>query len=102
MMMSVLLSRAIRALCMSGAALGMTAAVAQETSVTLENAGYGWTENVVAYSDPEGEVTNGTDPPFIANNVPEAEVDNDLGSTMESYNLPESEVNNGLKPGVNP
>lgn len=102
-MVSALLSRAIRTIYLSGIALGMTAAVAQEATVTLEQVGDGvrWTENVVAYSDPEGEVGNGTDPPNLIE--PQPDVDNDADTAMESYNFPETEIGNGtFPPTVNP
>lgn len=98
MIVSALLSRAIRAFCLSGIALGMTAAVAQETTVTLERMGNGWTENLVVCSDPEGEITNGMDPPVATYNFPETEVGNGMDPPIEINNFPEGEISNGTNP----
>jgi len=101
MILSVLLSRAIRVLCLSGAVLGMTAAVAHENTVTLESDGAGWAENVAAYSVPETAVGNGTERPDLSD--PQIEVDNYKDQAMESYNFPEGEIGNGTyPPRVNP
>lgn len=101
---AALFPRAVRALCLSGIALGMTAAFAEETAVTLQHVkGVNWTSRVVAYSDPETEVGNGMNPPHRITTNAETEVDNDPESAVESYNLPESEVGNGTyPPNVNP
>lgn len=103
-MVAALFARAVRALCLSGIALGMTAAVAEETAVTLEHLnGVDWTESVVAYSDPETEVGNGMNPPRRIDANAETEVDNDSEASIESYNFPETEVGNGMEPpNINP
>lgn len=103
-MVAPLLSRAIRALCLSGITFGMTAAVAQETAATLQHLeGSNWTESVAAYSDPETEVGNGSDPPNRIEANRQIEVDKDAEPTMESYNFPETEIGNGtFPPKVNP
>lgn len=71
-MMAKLLARSIRALCVGSAVLGMTTAMAQDTSGSLQHAMAVNGEHlvVVAYSDPEGEVTNGTDPPCALPVIP--------------------------------
>lgn len=104
MMVAALFSRGVRALCLSGIALSMTAAVAQETIVTLQHVnGVNWPESVAACSDPETEVGNGTSPPRGIGTNAETEVDNDPEASMESYNFPEGEVGNGTEPpNINP
>ena len=95
-MMATLLKRAIGALCLGGMAFGMHAAVAQETTVTLQHAGMTqgerWVEEEVNYSDPEGEVGNGSDPPIVN---PTFIGDADLDASLETDNFPETEVGNG-------
>jgi hypothetical protein len=99
-MMSTLLSRAIRMVFLGIAALGMTAAMAQESSVTLQHVEALDREllSIVAYSDPEGEVSNGMDPPIEINNFPETEVGNGMDPPIEINNFPESEITNGMDP----
>ncbi len=98
--MSTFFSRAIRMVFLGIAALGMTAAMAQESSVTLRHVEGLDREllSTVAYSDPEGEVSNGIDPPIEINNLPETEVDNGMPPPIEINNFPESEISNGIDP----
>lgn len=103
MIVSALLSHTIRTVCLSSLAFGMTAAVAQDIAVTHVEDNGRWTENVVAYNDPETEIGNGTFPPTRNFDNSETEGGDDSESAMESYNLPESEVGNGTyPPNVNP
>lgn len=103
-MMAKLLARSIRAICVGGIALGMTTAVAQDALVGMQHAGAMDGERlvVVAYSDPETEVGNGTKPPNREANS-ETAIENDLDVPMEVDNFPESEVGKGtFPPNVNP
>jgi len=102
-MVAALLSRAIRALCLSGIVLGMTAALAHEATTLMHIDGGYWTESVVANSDPEGELNNGSDPPLRIGIGQETDAGDNTDSTMESYNFPETEIGNGTSPpNVNP
>ncbi len=98
-MIEKILTRSIRAICVGAMALGMTTAMAQDTSLVLQHAGAVDGERlvVVAYSDPEGEVGNGTFPPRREANS-EAEIEDGLHVPMEIDNFPESEVGNGTEP----
>jgi len=103
-MMAKLLARSIRAICVGGMTLGMTTAMAQDASVAVQHAGGVDSERlvVVAYSDPETEIGNGTFPPNREANS-EIEVENDPDVPMDADNFPETEVGNGTyPPGVNP
>lgn len=103
-MMAKLLARSIRAICVGGMALGMTTAVAQDALVVMQHAGVVDGERlvVVAYSDPETEIGNGTKPPNREANS-ETEARDDLDVPMEVDNFPEGEVGNGTNPpNVNP
>jgi hypothetical protein len=103
-MMAKLLARSIRAVCVGGIALGMTTAMAQDASVVMQHVGTVDGERlvVVAYSDPEGEVGNGTSPPNRESNS-EIEVKDALDVPMEVDNFPEGEIGNGTyPPNVNP
>lgn len=103
-MMAKLLARSIRAICVGGTALGMTVAMAQDVSVAVQHAGAVDGERlvVVAYSDPETEVGNGTEPPRREANS-KTEAGDDLDVPMEVDNFPEGEVGNGtFPPDVNP
>lgn len=103
-MMAKLLARSIRAICAGGMALGMTTAMAQDASVVMQHVGVGDGERlvVVAYSDPEGEVGNGMEPPHREAHS-ETEAGDGLDVPMEADNFPESEVGNGTyPPNVNP
>lgn len=103
-MMAKILSRAIRAVCLGGMVLGMGAAVAEETSVTLQHLETAEERHltVVAYSDPESEVNNGTKQKRIASDI-ETDVGDDIDVPMEANNLPETEVGNGtFPPDLNP
>lgn len=99
-----LLSRLIRMLCLSGAALSMSSAIAEETSVNVQLlemvSGGRLIEALVASDDPEGEVSNGSDPPVAANNLPEGEVGNGIDTPMDIFNFPEGEVTNGMDPPI--
>lgn len=99
-MMSTFLSHAIRMVFLGIAAFGMTAAMAQETSVKLQHVEGQDRDllSIVAYSDPEGEISNGSDPPIAINNFPETEVGNDMDPPIEINNFPESEITNGMDP----
>ena len=104
-MMAKLLARSIRAICVGGMVLGMTAAVAQDASVGMQHAGAVDGERLVvaAYSDPETEVGNGMDPPIRIGTSPETEEGDNVDVPMEVDNFPETEVGNGTyPPGVNP
>ena len=83
-------TRLIRALCAVGITLGMSAAVAQENAAGPE-AGYA-IQVVAASADPEGEITNGMDPPIRAINEPTGEEDYDIDAAPALDNLPELEV----------
>ncbi len=98
-MMEKILTRSIRAICVGSMALSMTTAMAQDTSLVLQHAGAvdGARLVVVAYSDPEGEVGNGTYPPRREAKS-EAEVEDDPDVPLEIDNFPESEVGNGTEP----
>jgi len=103
-MVTKLLARSIQAICVGGMALGMTTAMAQDASLVLQHAGAVDGEHliVVVYSDPEGEVGNGTYPPKREAN-PETEAGDDLDVPMEVDNFPEGEIGNGTyPPNVNP
>ncbi len=107
-MMAKFLVRSIRAICMGSMAFGMTMAMAmamaQDASVAVQHAGAVDGERlvVVAYSDPETEVGNGTEPPYREAN-PKTEAGDDLDAPMEIDNFPEGEVGNGTNPPhVNP
>jgi len=106
-MMAKLLSRSVLAACVGGMTLGilgMTTAMAQDTSAISQHAGALDSQHLimVAYSDPETEVGNGTHPPRREANS-DAAVDNDLNVPMEVDNFPESEIGNGtFPPDVNP
>ncbi len=103
-MMAKLLARSIGAICVGGMALGMTTAMAQDASAVMPHAGVVDGERlvVVAYSDPETEVGNGTKPPNREANS-ETEARDDLDVPMEVDNFPEGEVGNGtFPPDANP
>lgn len=103
-MVAKLLARSIRATCAGGMALGMTTAVAQDISLVMQHVGAinGERLVVVAYSDPEAEIGNGTFPPKREANS-ETEAGDDLDVPMEVDNFPEGEVGNGtFPPNVNP
>lgn len=103
-MMAKLLARSIRAICVGGVALGMTTAMAQDTSDVLQHMGEVDGERliVVGYSDPESEVGNGLNPPNREANS-ETEAGDDFDVPMEVDNFPETEVGNGTSPpNVNP
>jgi len=103
-MMEEILTHSIRAICVGGMVLGMTTAMAQDTSLVLQYAGAVDGERlvVVAYSAPEGEVGNGTYPPR-REAISEAEIEDGLHVPTEIDNFPESEVGNGKEPPyVNP
>lgn len=102
-MMAKLWARSIRAICVGGMALGMTTAVAQDASVMQHVKGVdGERLVVVAYSDPEGEVGNGMNPPDLNANS-KTEAGDDLNVPMEVDNFPEGEIGNGTyPPNVNP
>jgi len=103
-MMAKLWSRSIRAICVGGMVLGMTTAMAQDTSVVLQHVDSAGDERliVVAYNDPEGEISNGTNPPRReANSGTETRDDFDVPMDVDNY--PETEVGNGTSPqNVNP
>lgn len=104
-MMEKLLARSIRALCVGGMALGMTAAMAQDTWDCLQHAMAVDGEHLVvaAYSDPETEIGNGTFPPTRVAGETETEANDDTDMPMEADNFPEGEVGNGTyPPRVNP
>jgi hypothetical protein len=99
-MMAKILSRAIRAVCLGGMVLGTSAAVAEETSATLQyvEMAEGERFNVVAYSDPESEVSNGMKPARHVANDLETDVGDDSDVPMEVANFPEGEVGSGTEP----
>ena len=102
--MEKILTHSIRAICVSGMAWGMTTAMAQDASLLLQPVEpvNGERLVVVAYSDPESEVGNGTNPPRRETNS-ETEAGNDLDMPMEVDNFPKGEVGNGtFPPNVNP
>ncbi|WP_313171622.1 hypothetical protein [Massilia oculi] len=98
-MMRKILACSIRAICAGGMALGMTMAMAQDASITLQhvNAVDGERLVLVAYSDPEGEISNGTNPNRAVTH-PEVGVGSDVDEPMETDNFSESEVGNGIDP----
>lgn len=93
-MMAKLLSRSIQVICVGGLAFGMTTAMAmaQDTSAVLQHVQALDSEHliVVAYSDPETEVGNGTNPPdpYRWN----GESSDDVDSPTEKDNFPETEA----------
>lgn len=97
-----ILSQAIRVLYLGSMTFGMSAAIAQESSVTLHHldmtGGEYSAEIVIAYSDPEGEISNGSDPPDPNFIDPETDVASETDRSIEIYNFPESEVGNGIDP----
>lgn len=103
-MMEKILTCSIRAICVGAMALGMTTAMARDAAVVMQDAGVVDRERlaVVAYSDPEGEVGNGMEPPRREANS-RTEAGDDLDVPMEVDNFPEGEVGNGTNPPrVNP
>jgi len=103
-MMEEILTHSIRAICVGGMVLGMTTAMAQDTSLLLQPVeGVNGERLVVfAYSDPETEIGNGTFPPKREANS-ETEAGDDLDAPMDVDNFPEDEVGNGtFPPNVNP
>lgn len=103
-MVAKLVTRLAGAICVGGLALGMSAAVAQETTVAMQyvKAGDGERSDVITYSDPETEVGNGTNPPYRVATGSEAETDDDVDSPLETDNFPETEVGNAPTPDLNP
>lgn len=101
--MAKLLVRSVQAICVGGLALGMSAAMAQETTVVQQHVGIDRERLVVAnYSDPETEIGNGTYPPRREANS-ETEADTNVDVPMEADNYPETEIGNGtFLPKVNP
>lgn len=99
-MMAKLLARSIWAICVGGMALGMTTAMAQDASVVMQHVGAVNGEHlvVVAYSDPETEVGNGTNPPDPNFIDLEIEADWEVDPSMNISNFPESEITNGMDP----
>lgn len=99
-MVAKLLPRLIRAICLGGMALGMTTAMTQDALVVPQHVGAVDGERlvVVAYSDPEGEVGNGTNPPDPNVIDPEIEVDWEVNPSMNISNFPEAEISNGMDP----
>jgi|GEM_PF-1256870 len=103
-MKAKLLARSIQAICAGGLVFGMTTAMAQDASVVLQHveAVNGEQLTVVAYSDPEGEVGNGTYPPKREANS-NTDADDEFETPMEVDNYPETEIGNGTSPpDVNP
>lgn len=98
-MMAKLLARSIRVICVGGMVLGMTTAVAQDAAVVVQHAGVVEGERLVlvAYSDPETEVGNGTKPPNREANS-ETEAGDDLEVPTEVDSFSEGEVGNGTNP----
>ena len=99
-MVEKILSRVLGAVGLGAVVFGMPSAMAEETSVTLlqGTAASGESLIVVHYSDPEGEVGNGTYPPKRVANGNDTEFDEDIDVPMEINNFPEGEITNGMNP----
>ena len=73
--------------------------MAQDISFVLQHSGAadGEQQLMVAYSDPESEVSNGLKPKRVTDNI-ETEADDYLDKSMEADNYPETQADNGSYP----